>query len=99
LLCGKPVTNLPHPQWDQVGRQKCSGTGTWKPVWHFDCSETGMNKTYSQSLPFIVRFAGVFGKVWSTIKGKFEVPVGYQDETGFHYGKQPAQKKSEWPPV
>jgi hypothetical protein len=68
-------------------------------IWHFGCSGTAMSKTYSHPIPFVVRFAGVFGKVWTAIKSKFEVPVGYQDESGFHHGKQPAHKKSEWPPV
>ncbi|HEX9047467.1 MAG TPA: hypothetical protein VF988_10610 [Verrucomicrobiae bacterium] len=24
----------------------------------------------------------------------FEIPIGYQDESGFHYGEEPRQKKS-----
>jgi len=28
---------------------------------------------------------------------KFEIPVGYQDETGFHTGVQPAEKEIKWP--
>jgi hypothetical protein len=27
------------------------------------------------------------------------VPVGYQDETGFHFGEKPAEKKIAWPPA
>jgi hypothetical protein len=28
-----------------------------------------------------------------------EIPIGYQDETGFHQGVAPAQKHIKWPPV
>ena len=28
-----------------------------------------------------------------------EVPTGYQDDTGFHLGEEPAQKEVKWPPV
>ena len=29
---------------------------------------------------------------------KLDIPVGYQDETGFHYGVKPAEKDIKWPP-
>ena len=29
----------------------------------------------------------------------FQIPVGYQDEAGFHEGLQPAKKDIQWPPV
>jgi hypothetical protein len=28
---------------------------------------------------------------------KIEIPVGYQDETGFHTGTKPAEKEVDWP--
>ena len=28
---------------------------------------------------------------------KFEIPVGYQDETGFHTGVKAAEKELKWP--
>jgi len=28
----------------------------------------------------------------------FQVPVGYQDETGFHFGAKAAEKEAAWPP-
>lgn len=28
---------------------------------------------------------------------KIEIPVGYQDETGFHSGVKPAAKELQWP--
>ncbi len=30
---------------------------------------------------------------------RIEIPIGYQDETGFHYGIHPAKKEAKWPPV
>ena len=30
---------------------------------------------------------------------RFEVPTGYQDETGFHMGVKPVEKEIKWPPV
>ena len=29
---------------------------------------------------------------------RFEVPIGYQDETGFHYGEEPPAKEVRHPP-
>jgi hypothetical protein len=40
---------------------------------------------------------GIFTKLWNAVK--IEIPVGYQDETGFHTGAKPAQKESAWPLV
>ena len=28
-----------------------------------------------------------------------EIPTGYQDETGFHLGVEPAAKEDKWPTV
>jgi hypothetical protein len=28
-----------------------------------------------------------------------EASIGYQDETGFHMGVKPAERKMKWPPV
>jgi hypothetical protein len=33
------------------------------------------------------------------LKGMFEIPTGYQDESGFHLGAAPARKEIQWPPV
>lgn len=30
---------------------------------------------------------------------RIEIPIGYQDETGFHHGVAPAEKRMKWPPV
>jgi len=38
---------------------------------------------------------GVFAWLKSALK--FEVPVGYQDETGFHAGVKADEKEIKWP--
>jgi hypothetical protein len=30
---------------------------------------------------------------------RIEIPIGYQDETGFHMGVKPAEKEIKWPPI
>jgi hypothetical protein len=41
--------------------------------------------------------ARIFSRLRDLVK--WQIPVGYQDETGFHPGVQPAEKKSNWPPL
>ena len=35
---------------------------------------------------------GIVAKLWKAIR--IEIPIGYQDETGFHMGVKPAEKTS-----
>lgn len=44
-----------------------------------------------------LRMAGAVAKLRDAFK--VEVPVGYQDENGFHYGVQPVEMKINWPPA
>jgi len=57
--------------------------------------------TTHESMPDTVSlgsmFRGVVTKAWIAIKP--DIPVGYQDETGFHVGVNPAEKEIKWPPV
>jgi len=39
--------------------------------------------------------AGLFTKLRNAIK--INIPVGYQDETGFHSGVKTAEKQTKWP--
>lgn len=32
---------------------------------------------------------GICHRVWARFRGWFEIPYGYEDDTGFHYGKPP----------
>jgi hypothetical protein len=40
-------------------------------------------------------FAGMIAKLRNAIS--IEIPVGYQDETGFHTGVKSATKEIKWP--
>lgn len=33
------------------------------------------------------------------LKQMVEIPIGYEDETGFHTGAEPARAKIQWPPA
>jgi len=39
--------------------------------------------------------AGIIAKLKNVLR--FEIPMGYQDETGFHAGMKSAEKEIEWP--
>ena len=41
--------------------------------------------------------AGLIAKLRNMVK--IEVPVGYQDENGFHSGMKNAEKEMKWPSV
>jgi hypothetical protein len=55
------------------------------------------DKTWSHSGNFGFSPAGLVAKLRKMVK--IEVPVGYQDETGFHYGVKTADKDAKWPAV
>jgi hypothetical protein len=44
-------------------------------------------------------------RLWTRIvvsfraKWKFQVPIGHEDEAGFHLGEPPARDGIHWPPV
>jgi hypothetical protein len=40
---------------------------------------------------------GILGRIRSALMAF--VPEGYQDDAGFHYGKQPSKKGIQWPPA
>jgi hypothetical protein len=41
--------------------------------------------------------AGIMAKLKNAVK--LEIPTGYQDETGFHFGVKAAEKEVQWPGV
>ena len=55
-----------------------------KRVWHHACSENGMMTTMLIVAALLA--AGFFVEVIAATSA----PVGYQDETGFHYGPEEA---------
>jgi len=38
-------------------------------------------------------------EIVASLKRMVEVPTGYQDERGFHFGTVPAKDKIQWPPA
>jgi hypothetical protein len=46
---------------------------------------------------FGLMFHGAVAKLRNAVR--IDIPVGYQDETGFHMGVKPAKKGVQWPPV
>ncbi len=50
-----------------------------------------------QHVPGLWRLIAALDKLRASFK--FEIPVGYQDENGFHYGVKPAAKTDAFPTV
>jgi len=40
---------------------------------------------------------GIIAKLRKAIG--IEIPIGYQDKTGFHMGVKPTEKEVKWPPI
>ena len=55
-----------------------------------------MHKTYFYIIAMLVPLAAVAAK--AIAKFRVEIPVGYQDENGFHVGASRAESKANWPP-
>jgi len=55
------------------------------------------DKPWSHTGNFGFSPAGLIAKLRNMVK--IEVPVGYQDESGFHYGVKSADKEVKWPSV
>ena len=56
-----------------------------------------MPKPMSDTVSVGLLFHGIVAKVRNAIK--IEIPIGYQDETGFHMGVKAAESEIKWPPV
>jgi hypothetical protein len=37
--------------------------------------------------------------VITKLRNAMEIPIGYQDKTGFHYGIEPMTIENSWPPL
>jgi hypothetical protein len=44
-----------------------------------------------------LQLSGIFSRLRNALR--FQIPTGYQDESGFHMGVKPAQKEIQWPQV
>lgn len=60
------------------------------------CGMSSINKAIHHS-PVVLKIAAVIARVRASFH--FEVPTGYQDESGFHYGTQPRRSDVTWPPA
>lgn len=55
-----------------------------------------MHKTYFYIIAALLPLVAVWAKLVARLK--LEVPVGYQDESGFHIGHNQVDSKINWPP-
>lgn len=62
-------------------------------------NEVIMKHTITMQKPWTL--TGSFGlhlhEIIAKLKSVVEIPTGYQDESGFHFGAEPAQKEINWP--
>ena len=56
-----------------------------------------MHGALPNTVPFGSMFRSIVAKAINSIR--IEIPVGYQDEMGFHMGVKPAEKEIKWPTV
>ena len=56
-----------------------------------------VQKPMPEMASFGLMLHGVVAKLRNA--AKIDIPVGYQDETGFHMGVKPAEKEVRWPLV
>jgi hypothetical protein len=56
-----------------------------------------MHKTYFQVIVVMLPLAALVAAVMNKLTA--QVPVGYQDENGFHVGKTSPKNKVNWPPL
>ena len=56
-----------------------------------------MHEPLPNTVSFGAMFHGIVAKMRHAVR--IDIPVGYQDETGFHMGVKPAEKEITWPPV
>jgi hypothetical protein len=64
-------------------------------AWHFRCFFGRMHKTSIYVGSIALLFAAIMAKLRSTMDKV--VPLGYQDENGFHVGEEPAPERKTWP--
>jgi hypothetical protein len=52
-----------------------------------------LDKVWHQPTPF----SSPFRTIIASLKNLVQIPTGYQDESGFHYGAQPAPQEAQSP--
>jgi hypothetical protein len=56
-----------------------------------------MSKPMPDTASLELMFHGIIARLRNAIS--IEIPIGYQDETGFHMGVKPVEKEIKWPSV
>ena len=56
-----------------------------------------MHKPWPNTASNGLHLHGIIARLKNAIK--LEIPTGYQDETGFHFGVRPSEKDVKWPSV
>ena len=56
-----------------------------------------MQKPMPEMASIGLMFHGVVAKLRNAVR--IDIPIGYQDETGFHMGVKSAPNRTQWPPV
>jgi hypothetical protein len=60
-------------------------------------SAVTMHEPLSNTVSFGAMIHGIVAKMRNAVR--IDIPIGYQDETGFHMGVKPAEKEIKWPSV
>lgn len=55
--------------------------------------------TMNGPVPETAQLSSLFRGMIAKVRNSVRVPVGYQDETGFHLGVKPPEAEVKWPPV
>jgi hypothetical protein len=55
------------------------------------------HKPWSHTGSFSLSPASLMARLRNAVK--INIPVGYQDETGYHSGVKPADKEAKWPSI
>lgn len=62
-------------------------------------TDAGFNRAKSASptveLPAAETRANSWTQAWAKVRSWFEIPYGYEDDTGFHYGEEPVTCRSD----
>jgi len=53
--------------------------------WHCGCCKKSMNKTWLHMVAWNLLLMGILARLRAAVD---QIPLGYQDETGFHFGVQ-----------
>jgi len=54
--------------------------------WHWRCCKRGMHKSWLHFMAVNLLLVGILTRLRAAIEN--HIPLGYQDETGFHFGVQ-----------